>query len=252
MLNLADILELIVDRLYDGAFPEDDFVMQTHQRVLHVFLNFGYQVYIIHEELFKEVLADISSVSEEFSEQTVSKPLVFQWLAVVLIAGSECPLYNLGLVVDDQVQLQTVEPSHCGLALCCPSAHGLVRVHPLDVAYFQRRGVYDGNARALTQGTGLQEEQQLKPDLCLSLNEAVVGYGVRKVAAHMLADVAKIKGLQVTETASVEQHQDSHYLAVGQTARTVPGAFAGDAHGTFFQLRGKIFAEFVESTENFY
>ena len=58
-------------------------------------------------------------------------------------------------------------------------------------------------------------------DLRLTPHETVVGHGVREVAMHMIADVAQVKGLQITETVSVGQYQDGHHLAVREVARTV-------------------------------
>ena len=63
------------------------------------------------------------------------------------------------------MQLEAIKPSHGALALGCPSIHRFVYMHPLDVARHQRRGVYDGNARALAQEAGLKNQQQMKRHL---------------------------------------------------------------------------------------
>jgi hypothetical protein len=68
----------------------------------------------------------------------------------------------------------------------------------------------------------------------------------------MLADVAEVEGLEVAEMSGVEQYQYRHHLAVGKTARTVAMPLAWGVNQVFFQLWSKIFAEFVENTENFY
>ena len=47
-----------------------------------------------------------------------------------------------------------------------------------------------------------------------------------KLPPHMLADIAQVEGLQVTEATGVEQHQYGHDLAVGHEAGTVAVAFA--------------------------
>jgi hypothetical protein len=68
----------------------------------------------------------------------------------------------------------------------------------------------------------------------------------------VLADIAEVEGLEVAETLGMEQHQYRHHLAVGMTARTVAMPFSRGVNQVFFQLWSKIFAEFVENTENFY
>ena len=121
MLNLADVFQLVVDRLDDGAFPEQYFVLEVHQRVLHVPLELRDQMYVIDEEQLKEVLADVPPVGEELSEEPFREPPVPQGFPVIDIARCELPLDDLAPVVDDQVQLETVEPAHRALALGSPS-----------------------------------------------------------------------------------------------------------------------------------
>lgn len=83
------------------------------------------------------------------------------------------------------MQLEAIEPSHGTLALGRPALHRLVHVHPLNVTRHQRCGVYDGNARALAQGAGLKEQQQVKGHLCLPLHKTVVGDCMGKFLLHV-------------------------------------------------------------------
>ena len=92
----------------------------------------------------------------------------------------------------------------------------------------------------------------MKSHLCLTLHEAVVGEPVGELTPHVLADIAKVEGLEVAEMTCVEQHEYGHDLAVRHAGGTVAVALAGYLKSMFFQLRGKIIAEFVENTENFY
>lgn len=193
MFNLADVLQFIVNSLYDRPFPEEYFVMEIHQRVLHVPFQLCHQVYIIDEEHFEEVLADIPPVGEEFPEESLGELPVLQRFPVIDVSRRELPLDDLPLVVDDQMQLESIEPSHRALPFGRPSLHGLVLLLPLDVAGYNRRGVDDGYACALAEDAGLKEEQQVKPHLSLTLNEAGVGYGIGEILAHVLADIAQIE-----------------------------------------------------------
>ena len=193
MFNLADVLQFIVNSLYDRPFPEEYFVMEIHQRVLHVPFQLCHQVYIIDEEHFEEVLADIASVGEEFPEESLGELPVLQRFPVIDVSRGELPLDDLPLVVDDQMQFESIEPAHRALPFGRPSLHGLVLLLPLDVTGDNRRGVDDGYARALAEGAGLKEEQQVKPHLSLALHEAGIRYGVGEILAHVLADIAQIE-----------------------------------------------------------
>ena len=198
MLNVADILQFVIDSLDECPLPEQYLVVEFHERVFHVLLDFSDEMDVIDEKHLEEILADVAPVGKEFSEESVRERPVFQWLPVVHVARREHPLDDFSPVVDDQMQLEPVEPSHRALALLCPSLHGLVLVRPLDVAARQGGGVDDGDARALAQGAGLQEQQQVQRDLRLALDETIAGEVVGELAAHVLADVAEIESLQVT------------------------------------------------------
>lgn len=128
---------------------------------------------IVNEERLENILSDISPVCKVFSEELLGKRLVLLRLSVVDVPRGQLPLDALPLVVDDQMQFESIEPAHRALPLSRPSLHGLVLLLPLDVAGYQGRGVDDGYARALAEGTGLQE-QQMEADLSLALHETVV------------------------------------------------------------------------------
>lgn len=49
---LCDILQLIIDRFYQSAFPQQDFIRCAHQ-FFHVILHLGYQLYAAHEEIIE-------------------------------------------------------------------------------------------------------------------------------------------------------------------------------------------------------
>ena len=85
--------------------------MEIHQRVLHVPFQLCHQVYIIDEEHFEEVLADIASVGEEFPEESLGELPVLQRFPVIDVSRGELPLDDLPLVVDDQMQFESIEPS---------------------------------------------------------------------------------------------------------------------------------------------
>jgi len=91
VFNLADVLELIIDRFNDRSFPKHEFFLQKHERVLHVLLDLGDEVQVIHKEHLKEVLADISPVGEEFPEELRREAFVLQRCPIVYIPRRKLP-----------------------------------------------------------------------------------------------------------------------------------------------------------------
>ena len=252
MLNLAYILQLIVYGLDNCSLSEHEFVMDVHERILHVLLDFRDKMYVVNKKHLEEILANVTSVGKELPEELFREMRVLQWRSVIHIAWRELPLHDFPHVIDYQVQLEAVEPPHGALSFGRQSLHGLVHVHPLNMARYQRSGVDDGNARALAQGAGLKEQHEVKSHLRLTLHEAVVGDGAGEFLLHVLADISEVEGFQVAETLCVKQDKYCHHLAVGKEARTVAATFSWHVKLMFFQFRRKIFAEFVENTENFY
>ena len=150
-------------------------------------------MYVIHEKAFEEVLTDIAPVGKKLSEEAFRKLIVFQRLAVIAVPRRELPLYDLTLVIDDQMKFESVEPAHRAFSFLGPAFHGLVHVHPLDMAGHQGSGVNDGDARTFAQGACLKEQEQVKSDLGLTFYESVVGDDMRELFAHMLAYVTQIE-----------------------------------------------------------
>ena len=85
MLYLSNILQLIIDGFDDGPLSKQELVGNAHQGTLHVVLQFGYQLYPVHKETLKQILADISFVTDKFAIEHFHECLVVQWLPVVNI-----------------------------------------------------------------------------------------------------------------------------------------------------------------------
>lgn len=101
-------------------------------------------MYVVNEENFEKVLADVTPISKQLFEQSLGGSFVFQRFTVVRVSWCECPLYYFSAVVDDDVQLESEEPAHRALALGRPSPHCPMATGLLDVTGDNRRGVDDG------------------------------------------------------------------------------------------------------------
>lgn len=138
VLNLAYILQLVIHGLNNRTLPEHEFVIEIHQRVFHVPLYLGDQMHVVNKQHVKEILADVSPVGKELAEESLCKTAVLQRCPVIDIARRELPLYDFSLVIDDQMNFESVGPSHRAFSLPGQAFHGLVRVHPLDMEGYQR------------------------------------------------------------------------------------------------------------------
>ena len=86
--------------------------MYVHQAVFHIFPWFGDQMYTIDKHLFKQRLAYIPLVSEQFAEQPFVEVFVFQGLPVIGIAGREQEIDQLAFVIYNDMQFEAIEPAN--------------------------------------------------------------------------------------------------------------------------------------------
>lgn len=109
---MGDILKFIIDRLDKGSFSEHDLVIDGHQQVPHVALDLGYKLYAVHEQELKQLLADITFVTTKLTLDVFDERLRIKGFAVIHVRRSEHKVQNLAPVIDNQMQLESEEPSH--------------------------------------------------------------------------------------------------------------------------------------------
>ena len=116
-----------------------DLVLRAHEHVLHIVAHACDELYAVDEEHLEEGLADISPVAAKFALDVLHVAPVPERVAVVGVAGGYHEVEYLPAVVDDQVQLEAVEPAHGGLSFLCQAGESTVRVHAFDVAHSKCR-----------------------------------------------------------------------------------------------------------------
>ena len=107
--------------------------------VLHIVAHARDELYPVDEEHLEKGLADIAPVPAELAPDVLHVALVPERLAVIGVAGGDHEVEYFSAVVDDQVQLEAIEPSHGGLSFLGQAGESTVRVHALDVAHSQCR-----------------------------------------------------------------------------------------------------------------
>lgn len=89
VLDLRDILQLIVDGLDQCPLAQENFVGDCHKLAFHVALQLRYQLDSVHEKSGEEVLADVSLVPDQLSENPLDEGFVSEGIPVVNIARRE-------------------------------------------------------------------------------------------------------------------------------------------------------------------
>ena len=103
VFNLGNILQFVIDRFYQGTFPQQDFVCYAHQGILHVVLHFGYQLYAVKEKVLKKSLSDIPFVRTEPAFYVLQKLFLFQRFTVIHISRCEPEIEDFPFIIDNQM-----------------------------------------------------------------------------------------------------------------------------------------------------
>jgi len=110
VFDLGNVFQLVVDGFDDRPLPQQHFVGQGHEAVLHVLAHRGDEFNAMFKELLEELLRDIAFVAKEFTEQVTHETR--HRLAVIDIAGREMKGQEFAAIIDDQVQFEAIEPAH--------------------------------------------------------------------------------------------------------------------------------------------
>lgn len=140
MLNLANVLELIDDRLDERSLAEQQPVGEMEELMAHVRAQFGDETESMgDQEALSKGSRDVAFVAKEASEETPHQTR--RRTPVVGVAGSKAQREQLAAVSDDQMPLEPIEPAHRRLAAPGVDPKDAVLRDPRWMADRQRRGV---------------------------------------------------------------------------------------------------------------
>lgn len=254
MLNLCHVLQFVVDGLNQRSFAQENLVCDGHDLSLHIVLQLGNQLNAVHEEPEEEFLVDVSLVSDQFSEDLFDERFVAERLPVVDIAGSDHEVQQVTLLITDEVELESIEPSHRALPPLGKSPEDLVEVDALVPAYSQVGTVDETDSRAASHATLLHEQDERDCNLPLQFDKAVVGYGLWKQVGHILADLIQVKVFQIFISTQVEEYHNGYHLGIGQgvVPMVLPLGLVPDGSKAVDLDKSVInVAEVIRHTENF-
>ena len=115
VLDLADVLELVVDTLDDRPLTQQQLVSEGQDPLAHVLTQLGDQHEALgREQLLGERLGDIAAIPKQLAEEAAHQ--TGNRAAVIDVAWRQTEGQQFATVVDDEVELEAVEPADRGLA----------------------------------------------------------------------------------------------------------------------------------------
>jgi len=224
VLDLADILELIDDGLDEGALAQEQLVGVGQDDVAPVLAQLGDEPEALREEeLLSEGRGDVALVRKEFAKEPMDQAR--NWSSAVEIAWGETESEQLATVIDDQMQLEVVEPPHRGLAASRIDAKDTALLDTGGMADRQRGRVDEADARALS-ALDVQVDGQGHEEARHEIDKAGIGHQLRKLVAQMDLDVLEVEPLEGAIPRLLEEDEDGEDLGRMEPGRASPTALA--------------------------
>jgi hypothetical protein len=117
---------------------------------VHLFAQLGDQVQSLgDQQVLGQWLREIAFVAKKLAHQAFHQ--LGNRMPIIDIARGQAKGQDLTLIVDDQVQLEAVEPAHRGLATSSTPVKDAMGVNASVMADGKRGGIDEADARTLTQ-----------------------------------------------------------------------------------------------------
>src|SRR5260221_9495905 len=251
MLDLADVLELVVDRLDDRALAQEQLVRESHQAVAHVLAPAGDKLdRMLDAELLGHRLRDVALVAEELATEALDAlEQGGDGLAVVDVTAGEAEGEQLALIVDHQMQLEAVEPAQRSLAAGRIDGEHAVLWDTGVMGDGQGRGGDEAEAGAPGH-LGLQIGDPRQQHTRHEFDEPGIAHQLGELRMQLLRHVLGVIGLESAVMRGLKEDQDGHDLTGMQLARPSALPLARGQHLTVPQ-RLEADPELVDRAEEF-
>src|SRR6185312_4428361 len=248
MLDLADVLELVVDRLDERPFAQQELVGQLHQHVAHILAQLRDELHaLFEEEVLGQRLRDVALVAEEFAEEALDQAR--HGLAIIHVAWGQTEGEEFPAVVDHQVQLEAVEPADRGLATAGVHPEDAVLVDARIAADRQGGGVHEADAGAIAQ-LRVRVDGQRHQHPRQQFDEAMVAHELRELRAQVALHLLRVERLEGAVARLLKEDGDGHDLA-GMQARRSASVAPSRGHQLALPLRRESLPERVYRAEQF-
>ena len=249
------VFQQFVDAFNDVALAQHHLIPQGHELVLHVRPEPVDQVDALVEEALEEALLDVPPVGKHLAVEHLREHLPHFGISVVHVCGGKAECEDVALLVAQQVQLETVAPSHRTLPVPGKSVEHLVEFPSHVVAYGDHRAVHETNACTLAEALDAHEGHQVEEHAGHEFHKARVGHRVRETARQVTLDEEQVIVLEISERAEVVVQQDGHDFALGHLAlsvsQTLISLVCGGYVEVFTKFSVQILAELIQYTEYF-
>ena len=149
----------------------------------------GNQLHALFPELLKERLRDVTPITKEFPRQGARQ---FRYrITVIHIARCYFYSWQFSLVIDDQVQLESIKLTHAALSPGSKLCHYFMRPNAAIVTHADPGGINKTDPSTLPKAAGQKTAQRHQATLH-QLNQAVVAHQPWKMGPLILQHVIQV------------------------------------------------------------
>jgi hypothetical protein len=154
-------------------------------------------------------VGDVAAVTEQLAEETPHQAR--HRAAIIDIARREAKGQEFAAIIDEQMQLEAVEPADRGFAAAGVDGEDLVLTDARVLTDGERCRVDEADAGARPE-LGIQIDGQRHQDAGHELDEATVAHELQKLTAQVPLDVFGVERLAGAGVRLLEEDQDRHEL----------------------------------------
>lgn len=193
VLDLADVLQLIIDRFNDGSSPQQELVRCSQLTGSPILAHLGHQLDPQGAQLLRQGGGDVPLVAKQLARQHGDEAR--HRAPIIDIAPGQAPREQFPLVVDHQMQLEPKEPAGGGFAPCRLAGKDAMLRDAWVLTDTEFGGIdeTDAGTRALHRvQVGAQRDEHLRDPM----HKPRVADESGKLTAPLGADLALIKILE--------------------------------------------------------
>jgi hypothetical protein len=200
---------------------------------------------LVDEEPLGQILREVAPIAEPLTKEPLGQS--GHGMAIIYVARRQTEGQQFDTVVDDQMELEAVEPADRRLAASSYSRKDPMAADARILADGEGGRIDEADPRAGPE-LGLQEGDQRNEVRRHQLDEALITDQVRKLCAQEDLDVVRVVPREVTEMRLMEVNEQSQDLAGMQVSRATAVFGAAGQQGVF-PLRAELLPEIIDQAK---
>ena len=178
------------------------------------------------EEILKEFLFDVSSVSKNLSVENLCKDRPHSTIPVIYVCSCKTGRYHFTGIIAKQMQFESMTPTHGTLSTLGEPCKDLVKVSSYIVTYRNHRTVNERYTCTFAEDIEFHEQHHLKEYTGHEFHKTIIGDGCREFTPEPATDTVPVILLEITICTEMIAYKDGHDFTLGKPSLAIPKTFS--------------------------